>query len=190
MNHEPIKNVVGKFFTPAQVEAITGVTTSTQRNWRQLGLLKPNEGHARFDALEVICIDVLRAFRSYGLGAQDYQHAAAHAAHMIHDRLMPRFDSYTPGAFDVVKASDTGSVLVHKGMYIDFDNRLKKFMSITLSLRVFFTETVNEVDEKLHQSDEIEASYIVFNLEDMASDFLKRCGPIFCLQGEFGSAAK
>lgn len=48
------RNLTLTQFTPAEAENITGVSTTTQRDWRRRGILvKRDEGHARYDLFDL-----------------------------------------------------------------------------------------------------------------------------------------
>lgn len=55
-------------FTPAEAEAITGVSTASQRDWRRRGFLASGDGHARFDAFDLARMLVIRLLSDRGIG--------------------------------------------------------------------------------------------------------------------------
>lgn len=55
-------------FTPAEAEAITGVSTASQRDWRRRGFLASSAGHARFDAFDLARMLVIRLLSDRGIG--------------------------------------------------------------------------------------------------------------------------
>lgn len=55
-------------FTPAEAEAITGVSTASQRDWRRHGYLAKRDGHARFDAFDLARMLVIRLLSDRGIG--------------------------------------------------------------------------------------------------------------------------
>ena len=55
-------------FTPAEVEKITGLTTTMQRDWRRRGFLPSNSGHARFDAFGLAEALVMKLLADRGIG--------------------------------------------------------------------------------------------------------------------------
>lgn len=58
-------------FTPGDAEAITGVSTVLQRDWRRRGILPANEdGHARFDVHGLAELMILKSLSDRGLGPQ------------------------------------------------------------------------------------------------------------------------
>lgn len=57
-------------FTPSEVEAITGLSTGAQRDWRHRGLIESVEGHARFDILDLAGIYAQKALADRGIGPQ------------------------------------------------------------------------------------------------------------------------
>jgi hypothetical protein len=65
MAMKPRYKVEFSAFSPAEVEAITGLNTGLQRLWRRRGILplKPDSGHSRFQPVELARIVVLMAIR-------------------------------------------------------------------------------------------------------------------------------
>ena len=55
-------------FTPKQVEEITGLSTIRQRDLRRHGYLPSNQGHARFDVVELTEIYVLQLMLERNIG--------------------------------------------------------------------------------------------------------------------------
>lgn len=57
-------------FSPAEVERITTLSTTMQRDWRLRGFLPKSGKHARFDALGLAEVLVLKMFADRGIGPQ------------------------------------------------------------------------------------------------------------------------
>jgi DNA-binding transcriptional MerR regulator len=57
-----------KQFTPGEAAKISGVSVTTQRDWRRRGFLPKTDGHARFDAFEVAEMLVLSCLGQQGIG--------------------------------------------------------------------------------------------------------------------------
>ena len=55
-------------FTPAEAEKITGVSVSTQRDWRRRKFLGSHEGHARFDIFDLGEMAVMQMLAFRGIG--------------------------------------------------------------------------------------------------------------------------
>lgn len=68
-------------FSPSEIEAITGINTTLQRDWRRRGILPRHKaGVAEFQPDEIAMILVLKALRT--LTAGNIEVAAEHAAHV------------------------------------------------------------------------------------------------------------
>jgi hypothetical protein len=77
-------------FTAGEAEAITGVTTQVQRDWRRRGYLPATDGHARHDVFALAELLALKALGDRGIGPQEAKKsapliAAGIAAHAIGD---------------------------------------------------------------------------------------------------------
>lgn len=58
-------------YTPAEVEALTGLAIAKQRAWRLRGFLKSTPGqHARFDLMDVADIYGMKGLADLGIGPQ------------------------------------------------------------------------------------------------------------------------
>lgn len=59
-------------FTPGEVEAVSGLSTVMQRNWRRHGYLpSTNDGHARFNAFDIARLMVMKMFSDHGVGPHE-----------------------------------------------------------------------------------------------------------------------
>jgi hypothetical protein len=77
-------------FGAGEAEAITGVTTQVQRDWRRRGFLPATDGHARHDVFALAELLALRSLGERGIGPQEAKHsseliAAGIATHAIGD---------------------------------------------------------------------------------------------------------
>lgn len=57
-------------FTPGEAEAITGVSTTLQRDWRRREFLPKGDGHARFDVFALAEMLTLKLLADRGIGPQ------------------------------------------------------------------------------------------------------------------------
>lgn len=57
-------------FTPGEAEAITGVSTALQRDWRRREFLPKGDGHARFDLFTLAELLAMKALADRGVGPQ------------------------------------------------------------------------------------------------------------------------
>jgi hypothetical protein len=55
-------------FSPKEVEKITELSTSMQRDWRRRGFIESQSGHAKFDPFEVATIWVAKVLSDRGIG--------------------------------------------------------------------------------------------------------------------------
>ncbi|MGH6978208.1 MAG: hypothetical protein ACRED4_02780 [Brevundimonas sp.] len=67
-------------FTPSEAEAITGLSTTMQRDWRRREFLPRGDGHARFDAFALAQMMVMKALADRGIGPQQTVKIAEWAA--------------------------------------------------------------------------------------------------------------
>lgn len=63
-------------FSPSEAEAITGLTTTMQRDWRRRGLLPTNDRHAKFDVFALAEMATLKMLSDRGIGPQIAKSAA------------------------------------------------------------------------------------------------------------------
>lgn len=55
-------------FTPAEAEAITGISTALQRDWRRRGIFPKTDGHARFDVFGLAKMLAMKMLSDRGVG--------------------------------------------------------------------------------------------------------------------------
>lgn len=79
-------STIDREFSPAEVEAITGVSTALQRDWRRRGILPANnEGKwTRFSLRDLIEIMVLKTFADAGFSVKD-------VAEVVRIALLPAY---------------------------------------------------------------------------------------------------
>jgi hypothetical protein len=81
-------------FTPSQVEAITTLSTTLQRDWRRRGFLPYGDGHARFDAMDVAELWVMKLLADRGIGPQQGRDCAPWPAYGIVARALTDARAY------------------------------------------------------------------------------------------------
>ncbi|AMS29445.1 MAG TPA: hypothetical protein DIU09_09565 [Hyphomonadaceae bacterium] len=67
-------------FTPAEAEAITGVSVDQQRTWRNRGFFPKFRGHARFDVFALARLVAVKALSLRGIGPDDSKDVAGYIA--------------------------------------------------------------------------------------------------------------
>ncbi|MFS8052333.1 hypothetical protein QD357_05845 [Rhizobium sp. BR 317] len=79
-------------FTPGEVEAVTGLSTVMQRNWRRHGYLPATkDGHARFNAFEMARLMVMRMFSDRGIGpSESFEIAGICSVGIVYSALQER----------------------------------------------------------------------------------------------------
>ena len=55
-------------FSPKDVEGITELSTTMQRDWRRRGFIETQNGHAKFDPFEVATIWIAKTLADRGIG--------------------------------------------------------------------------------------------------------------------------
>lgn len=66
-------------FSPAELEAITGLSVDSQRDWRKRGFLRAKDDRKwnRFDLSDVVFVMVMKAFADMGISLNDAKDAAS-----------------------------------------------------------------------------------------------------------------
>lgn len=83
-------------FTPGEAEAITGLTTTMQRDWRrpERGYLAKGDGHARFDCFDLAKMLTMKVLADRGVGPQQSKEVAEWCAAGICFHALAWKDSY------------------------------------------------------------------------------------------------
>lgn len=68
-------------FTPAEAEAITGVSVDQQRTWRNRGFFPKFRGHARFDVFALARLVAVKALSLRGIGPDDSKDVAGYISY-------------------------------------------------------------------------------------------------------------
>jgi hypothetical protein len=90
--HEPFSLTQ---FTPAEAEAITGVSTTMQRDWRRRGFLSTVDGHARFDLFDLAEMKAMHMLAFRGVGPIQSQYVRLFLGLGIAWHILCEEDSYS-----------------------------------------------------------------------------------------------
>lgn len=81
-------------FTPSQAHRVTGVSPTTQRDWRRRGFIaEPDAGWTDFDVVKLSELFIVNSFRAIGSLAE-----AAEAAQLLKKRLADYVQALVDGA--------------------------------------------------------------------------------------------
>ncbi|MDZ4760075.1 MAG: hypothetical protein SGJ21_03265 [Alphaproteobacteria bacterium] len=81
-------------FTPAELEKISGLSTTNQRAWRSRGYLPASDGHARYDPFDAAELMVMSSLADRGVGPVHSGEIAQWAAIGIMWHTLHHVDSY------------------------------------------------------------------------------------------------
>lgn len=81
-------------FTPAEAEAITGVSNNVQRDWRRHGYLRQSDGHARFNIFDLGKMLTMAKLSQRGIGPKDSFKVAEWCAEGIAVQCFAAIEAY------------------------------------------------------------------------------------------------